>query len=640
MDLLEIKDERFDCLPFFVQVFIPSFWRPSQQHILDIDATMPPKRKKLQNAGILSNSYVPPLRAVQVERELQKLPPDSLFSLTQLWLTLLSTQPIPSKDQKKQGYTKKSLAKEHMRKLDELGKIKGKAMLKKRLINLILVEFYPSGINTLQLAQIDVQLLVDQPNMNTWVSSTAKIVSKTDDVPNADVVDDIQDEKRNEMVKKLPNFPISLDSQLFLDNFIMNLSNLYLTHVYISRHPYYPLLLIRVQMYDYSLKRVNDQTSRRLITDLTNSTLDKMARARFEQDFQNILSNKYGKPSSFSSTMIKNSESALQRQIQIQSRPQVKSHKPFYILLPISSPHIIHTPSLTDDVSTKLILQTLATTISQSRLMNEDVTKRRKAKRRKVSGNELTDTSSITFARNEEIMIFRDSDVKRPMRNLNTIFTLKGISRFAGVSGAWSPYADDAVDMGILEEELKHLVVQPEGFIDLTESGEEEDDTRERKIVAGLKFKGRVGKRRSGKMFETKYGVIDLTKDEAQGSITEAQEEGDEGEEGEEQLGMLEAEKRRLADTYASAVPVSSVQFTVDGDLNSFCKKRFKRKGKAAESVQLKDPQFKFQLELFGNDIYGGLHELAVRGEIDPYTIPDWLTGENGAVGGVIKKTE
>lgn len=607
---------------------------------------MPPKKRKLNNAGILSNSYVPPLTAAQVERELQKLPPDSLYSLTQLWLSLPATQPVPSPQLRKQGYTKETLAKECMKSLEELRKIKAKTTLKRRLINLILVEFYPSGINTLHLAQIDVQLLVDKPNMNLWVSSTAKLVSKIDEVPDVEIADDIADEERNAMLTKLSDFPISLDSQLFLDNFIMNLSNLYLTHVYISRHPYYPLLLIRVQMYDYSLKRVTDQASRQLITDLTNSTLDKMERAKFEQDFQSILSHKYGKTLPSSNGTIKHGKTALQRQIQIQSRPQVRSHKPFYILLPISSPHIIHTPSLIDDVSTKLILQTLETTLSQSRLLRDEPRKPQGTAHR---DKRLNSTSAIASLQHEKIMIFRDTDIKRPLRNLNTVFTLKGISRFADVSGAWSPYADDAVDMGVLEEELKHLVVRPEEFVDLTEDSEEDElennskeKVRERKIVAALKFKGTVGKKKSGRMFDTKYGSVALP--ENHGKRVESNREKStrqaEDEDEDEDIGILDAEKLRLNDPYASAIAVSEAQFTVEGDLIAFFKNRNKSRKISRRSLMLKDTQFNFQMDLLGNDVYGGLHELAARGDVDPYNVPDWLTGENGNVGGSIKASE
>lgn len=153
------------------------------------------KRRKLNNSGILSNSYIPPLRATQIDRELQKLPPDSLYNLTHLWLSIPSTQPVPNAYLRRKGYTKSSLADTFLTKLKSLKNFKNKTQLKKKLINTILVEFYPNGLNTLQLAQIDVQLLVDRPTSSSWISSTVKIVNGSSDIPSNE--EDISNDERN-----------------------------------------------------------------------------------------------------------------------------------------------------------------------------------------------------------------------------------------------------------------------------------------------------------------------------------------------------------------------------------------------------------------------------------------------------------
>lgn len=566
-----------------------------------LSSSMVPRKRKLNNSGILSNSYIPPLSAAQIERELQKLPPESLYSLTHVWLSIPATKPIPDADQKHQGFTKDSLSREYLKKLESLKKIKVKANLKKTLVNTILVEFYPRGLNTLQLAQIDVQLLVDKPSTNLWVSSTAKIVNSTTEIPEE------EDETREKKLNQLSNYTFSLDSQLFLDKFISNLSNLFLTHVYISRHPYYPLILIRVQMYNYSYRRPTDSPSSGIISDLTNSSLDRIAKLKFEQDFQRIVSNKMD---SKRNSLVKN---GFQRQIQIQNKPQIIPHKPFYILLPISSPHVIHTPPVADSVEIKLILQTLETTLSHSYLQKD-------AQRDILRMN----TSVLT---NTKIRIFPDSDVTSPIRNLDTIFTLKGISRFGSSLGAWTPYADNMVDMGILSDELKHQVLHPEQFIDL--NADEGFDVKEsdRKRVAALKFKGCVSRFKSKELSAAKTrhnfepdteGELDSQNDDSNNNAT----------------------TEDINDVYASIVPIHECNFEIEDTLSLFFRKR-KNDSKAKKQTKggssAKDSPFRFKMNLFGSDVFGGLHELAANGYLNPYETPDWLTGESGSVGGLVK---
>jgi central kinetochore subunit Mis15/CHL4 len=582
---------------------------------------MSSKKRKFYNSGILSNSYIPPLRAVQIERELQKLPPDSLFSLTQLWLSLTSTQPIPNTEQKKQGHTKQSLSKKYLEKLETLKNIKSKVQLKKKIINLLLVDFYPRGLNTLQLAQIDVQLLVDRPGTNFWVSSTVKIVKSTDDIPIDN--DAIDDTKRNEKLKELPNYTFSLDSQQFLDNFIMNLANLYLTHVYISRHPYFPLILIRVQMYDYTFRQPIDLRSRGLISDLTNSTLDRTAKLQFETDFKAILSNK------FQSKTNKIDKSSFQRQIQIQNQPQFKSCRPFYILLPISSPHVIHTPSASDDVITKLILQTLETTLANAHIQHQQ--NANIAAKSIVTNNKLNINSSIVSY--NKIKLFKDPDVPKPIKNLNAIFLLKGISKFGSAIGAWAPYANGNVDMGIFDNELKHLIVQPESFIDLTEDDPKGDTSlHDRKIVAALKFKGSLNKVNSKKLFNKTNSIEILSE--------EGKENDDDNDAGDVEIldssnnNIFVEEKNRLKDSYASIIPIHESSFEVESDITKFLNKKYKNLKKKENR---KRKNFSFSMELLGTDVFGGLHELAVKGSVDPYKIPSWLTGDLGTAKNKIK---
>ncbi|KAG7838890.1 hypothetical protein KL942_003886 [Ogataea angusta] len=223
-----------------------------------------------------------------VAKELAKLNTDSLFNLVELWLKMSATQPKLSKDQRAQGLTQKQLL-EYCN--DTLKALKDQKAPKRKLIDRLLVDYYPSGLNALQLAQIDIQMMVDKPNNYSWVSSTAKIVKRKDDDDTNSVLED---------------FIFSLDSQAFLDRLITNLSNLYLTHIYISRHPNFPLILIRIQMYEY----VHFKKTRTANPAVANK-----------------------------------------------NQPDILSRTPYYLAIPMSSPNLIHSAANEEDLVSKIILQ-------------------------------------------------------------------------------------------------------------------------------------------------------------------------------------------------------------------------------------------------------------------------------------------
>ncbi|GAV28567.1 hypothetical protein PMKS-002038 [Pichia membranifaciens] len=385
--------------------------------------------------------------------------------------------------------------------------------MKRKLVNTILVEFYPRGLNTLQLAQIDVQLLVDKPSVNSWVSSTAKVVSSTSDIP---------------------------------------------------EH--------------------GDKTREKKI--VSNKSDSKRSKA---------VTN------------------GVQRQIQIQNKPQIIPHKPFYILLPISSPHVIHTPPVGDSVDTKLILQTLETTLSHTNV------------RREAQKNNTGLNSSILTK--TKIKIFPDSDVPTPIRNLETIFTLKGISRFGSSMGPWTPYADDLVDIGVFGNELRHQALQPEQYVDLGPGEDYGTEQAGRERVAALKFKGGMWRAKS-KEFSSAQDKENYEQD------TQAEHDFP-------QNDQVDDGTREVAnDAYASVVPIHECNFEIENTLSHFFRQR-KRKANVQKTPRrnpaAKDSSFRFKMSLFGSDVFGGLHELAVNKYVNPYEIPDWLTGESGTIGGVVK---
>lgn len=301
----------------------------------------------------------------------------------------------------------------NMAKLAEIKAKNSKSMFKKRLIDAILVDFYPNGLNALQLAQIDVQSLIDKPNIYSWTTATIK-VSNREEV-------------------------IHFDPQTFLNKFISNLNNLYLCHIYISRHPKYPMYLIRIQIFDHAVNPNGTKTRTKL---------------QFESQYKRYKSGK-------------GIDSKKRRQY-------VQSLKPQYVLLPLSTPNVIYTSTGStpppngkteeiEDLSMKLILQTLETTLSTS---------------------------------SKPIQLHHDC--KTPLKNLNSVFIIKGNSRFSNSLGPWLPYADNKVDSDLLSEGADNFRLNPRTIVDDPED------------IATLRFKGSTTRMQSKRLYdETEQPVRD-----------------------------------------------------------------------------------------------------------------------------------
>jgi len=456
------------------------------------------KRKRPQNPGILSNSYVPPLEPRVLVKELAKLSTKSLYNIVELWLALPITQPIPTKRQRRKGKTQADIvkgAKEIVKMLQSTSSAK-----KRKLIDRIMVDFYPEGLNTLQLAQLDIQLMIEKPKLYSWVSSTAKIAQKT--------------ESNEELEDSLQDFILSLDAQSFLDHLIKNLSNLYLTHIYISRHPKLPLIIIRIQMYEYVHRKHHKRA--KIITQ--------------------------GK----------------------RNNPDIASRKPYYLAIPTSSPNIIHSASNEDDLASKLILQAVEITISSSL---------------------------------RQVRLIKNNNP--PVKTLEAMNILAGVSRYGNMLGSWAPYADGIVDIGPLGQIESHIILNPDitGIYD----GKDTSERGKRKTIAALRFKGTTGKAPDKKPHPQLNDKHQHDKDHG------------------------ESEDDTETSEYASIVPLQTGEFYIQNQLK---KKKNLRVIETAPSVRLR---------LFGKDVFAGLHELAVEGVIDPVKIPSWLTGEEGLSRGIIK---
>lgn len=149
----------------------------------------------------------------------------------------------------------------------------------------IVLEYWPRGMYLYQLAQIDCYLLVHRPLSHYWTSSTAW---------NA----------RNE--KQV----VRLDFDTFVRCLKEELQKMYLCNVHSFEHPDIPLLICRVQLFDYSNK---------FRADLSQADHDGA--------------------------------------IDLAIKRQLISRSPYYIAFPMNSPNVVH--SSDEDSYAQLILQSV-----------------------------------------------------------------------------------------------------------------------------------------------------------------------------------------------------------------------------------------------------------------------------------------
>lgn len=420
-------------------------------------------KRKLKN--VLPNSYKPVLSSKITGAVLSRLSKASLAALLHLWPALKNTQPqiTNSADDQQELNT---------RVRDEARSIKADLLRwrKSQLIEKILFDFWPKGLNLLQLAQIDCQLLVDNPNAFTWVLSTAK------DAWGSEVA-------------------LSLDPALFLARLARQLSEVFMSYIYICRHPTMPIVVIRIQVFD-----------------LQAGTSRAGAKRRKTE------------------------------------KPHITSHKPYFLAIPMNSPHILHSPG------SDLVAQTV-----------------------------LLVVQSCLLEPNNGVIRLETPRNQKGVKSLETMHVLKGVSRFAQSLGAWTPYADGTVDASPLLEPENHQIVQQR-----EETFTSEED-RVRKL-ANARFKGSTsGAIKSDFLFE---------------------------------VPKLRTQKKPLVlnDEFKSLAPVQFVLFEIQNPLGD----------------DVSDVRISFS----GNDVFGGLHELATETRnpvVNPKDLPGWLTGEEGLSSGVVK---
>ncbi|QRG36853.1 hypothetical protein FDK38_001211 [Candidozyma auris] len=238
---------------------------------------------KGKHRNVLPNTYIPLLSKDILNSVLGRLQKQSLIALISLWSRLKNTLPQLDKENALCSQTELNrMARQDAREMKE----NEKKWKKSKIIDKILYEYWNHGLNLLQLAQIDCQLIVDSSSAFLWNSSTVK------DVENNDV-------------------PLNLDPSIFLNSLAAELSKVFMSYIYVCKHPNMPLILVRVQVFD-------------LIPHL------KRGRGRPRAD-----------------------------------QPHITSHKAYFLAFPLNSPHLIHSPGT--DLVSQIILNVVENCLSHNR---------------------------------------------------------------------------------------------------------------------------------------------------------------------------------------------------------------------------------------------------------------------------------
>lgn len=231
----------------------------------------------------LSDDFVPQIERNIIMRKLLKLPLPVLCHLVSHWAMKYGTE--LKLDLESLNST-----------LDSLRKRKVKRRV---LATRILLEYWPKGLHLYQLAQVDCYLLVHRPNSYYWNSSTAWNAKNEKSI-------------------------VQLDFDRFVTNFRIDLQKFYLSDVHTFRHPDLPLMILRVQLFDYN-----------------NAFISKSPNLNLNGD--RVLP--HPAPRS-----------------DLSSGLQLISRSPYYIAFPMNSPNIIHSPD--DDSYAKLIMQSVQKNLS------------------------------------------------------------------------------------------------------------------------------------------------------------------------------------------------------------------------------------------------------------------------------------
>ncbi|KAI5961549.1 CHL4 [Candida theae] len=218
----------------------------------------------------LPDTYIPKYSVEYLSRSLERLTTESLYQLCLRWTKSQHTQPQLPKDT---IYTHQGFCNKLTKDIKALQK--NPQTEKSDIIRKIIYEYWSSGLNLLQHAQLDSQLILDDFGDFGWTYSI------------------IKDGDGKEVCSQI-------DIPSFTKNIVSRVNELYLTHVYVFKHPQLPAHVVRIQVFDLNSR-------------------------------QGLLDS---------------------------SQPQVSPHAPFLICTPSESPYIFHS-EISDDVFHKLILKTI-----------------------------------------------------------------------------------------------------------------------------------------------------------------------------------------------------------------------------------------------------------------------------------------
>lgn len=225
----------------------------------------------------LPSTYIPVLEDTVLANVLTRLPRQSLVELCNKWPRMVNTQPHLNRS----GLTQRQWNKVVMVESNKF-KTDKKKYPKRKIIDHMVLDYWSNGLNVLQLSQIDCQLIVDKPNSHGWILSKVKERVSGKEVP------------------------IQLEPKKFLDMLSKDLNAMFMSYIYVCRHPKLPLIIIRLQVFDLQAVKTS-RTS---------------------------------------------------------NRPHITSNRPYFVAIPINSPYIIHTVG--NDLVTNILLQVVERNLPQT----------------------------------------------------------------------------------------------------------------------------------------------------------------------------------------------------------------------------------------------------------------------------------
>lgn len=234
------------------------------------------------------------------------------------------------------------------------------------------------------------------------------------------------------------------------------------------------------------------------------------------------------------------------------SRPHITSNRAYFVAIPLGSAYIIHSPG--NLLVTDIIMQVVERNLPQE---------------------------------NQNLLTLVTDKKQRPVKSLDSMQTLYGISRFGNSLGAWILYADNSVDISPIGPIEDHKSVK----------SLEDHSNLSIKEIANVRFRG------------SKDGQINLEKLH------------------EDHL-VFDNRKRRKKNThqldeFGSLAPMQYAEFLL------------KRNNDGRQTS--------ITLKFTGSDVFAGLHELSVQTTdeskmiVNPKKMPSWLTGEEGRSCGTVK---